>query len=298
MSTNMKPQAVTAQAKAKKQSQFKEIWRRYKKSRTAMVGLIIFLAIILMAICADLIVPYSQAIAQNKNARFLTPTSEHWFGCDHIGRDVFARVVHGSRVSVSVGIVVSAVCLLGAGFLGAVTGYYGGMLDNIVMRVLDVFMCIPSNLMAMAVVAALGTNLVNLYAAMSISQIPPRTRLIRSVILTEVGQDYIEAARSYGAKDSRIIIKYVIPNAMGPIIVNTTSGMATLILVAAGLSFLGMGVQPPTPEWGSMLSDAREYIRNAPHLLYFPGIAIGVTALSINLLGDGLRDALDPKLKD
>ena len=182
--------------------------------------------------------------------------------------------------------------------LGASAGYFGGMVDNIIMRITDVFMCVPPILLSLAVVAALGTNLRNLIIAMTISCVPGNVRLIRSVVLTVADQDYVEAARSYGTGNGRIIFRYVLPNAMGPIIVNTTMCISDMILSAAGLSFIGMGIQPPAPEWGSLLSNAETYLFSAPYLLVFPGIFIILTSLAFNLVGDGLTDALDPKLKD
>ena len=201
-------------------------------------------------------------------------------------------------MSLSIGEVTSLITLVVGGMLGAVAGYYGGAVDNIIMRIMDTFMCIPFMLLALAIVASLGPSMTNLLIAITISNIPSTTRLGRSCILTVVDQDYVEAAKSYCANDLRIIVKYILPNAMGPIIVNTTMGMASMILAAAGLSFIGMGIQPPDPEWGSMLSSARDFMRTSPYLLYIPGIAIVLSVLSINLVGDGLRDALDPKLKD
>lgn len=282
----------------RKESQLKEIWRRMRKNKAAMVGLVIFLIFVAVALLADVIVPYDMAITQNGAERLLPPSAEHWFGTDTYGRDVFARVIHGSRVSLSIGVVTSLITLVVGGMLGAMAGYYGGAVDNIIMRIMDTFMCIPFMLLALAIVAALGPSMTNLLIAITISNIPSTTRLVRSCILTVVDQDYVEAAKSYCANDLRIIVKYILPNAMGPIIVNTTMGMASMILAAAGLSFIGMGIQPPDPEWGSMLSSARDFMRTSPHLLYIPGIAIVLSVLSINLVGDGLRDALDPKLKD
>ena len=282
----------------RKESQLKEIWRRMRKNKAAMVGLVIFLIFVAVALLADVIVPYDMAITQNGAERLLPPSAEHWFGTDTYGRDVFARVIHGSRVSLSIGVVTSLITLVVGGMLGAMAGYYGGAVDNIIMRIMDTFMCIPFMLLALAIVAALGHSMTNLLIAITISNIPSTTRLVRSCILTVVDQDYVEAAKSYCANDLRIIVKYILPNAMGPIIVNTTMGMASMILAAAGLSFIGMGIQPPDPEWGSMLSSARDFMRTSPHLLYIPGIAIVLSVLSINLVGDGLRDALDPKLKD
>ena len=283
---------------SKKSSQMKEIWRRFKKNKTAMLGLYILIITILVAIFADIITPYQKAILQVGKERLQVPSAAHWFGTDGFGRDLFARVVHGSRYSLLIGVSTSIIALVLGGLLGAAAGYYGGKVDNFIMRIMDVFMCIPPILLALAIVAALGPSLQNLLIAITISAMPDKTRLIRSTIFTVAEQDFVEAAQSYGAKDIRIIIKYILPNAIGPVIVSTTMGIASMILSAAGLSYLGMGVQPPAPEWGSMLSEARQYMRQAAYLLYFPGVAILLSALSFNLVGDGLRDALDPKLKD
>lgn len=284
--------------KSRKNGQAKEIWRRYKKSKTAMLGLVLLVIILLMAIFADLIVPYEEAVTQNTSIRLQGPSAEHWFGTDEAGRDVFARVVHGSRYSLWIGISTSILSLVIGGFLGAIAGFYGKAVDNIIMRITDVVMTVPPILLSLAVVAALGANLTNLLIAITISCVPNMVRMVRSVVLTVVDMDYIEAARSYGGSDMRVILKYVIPNALGPIIVTTTMNVAAMILSASGLSFLGMGVQPPAPEWGALLSDARQYMFQAPYLLYFPGLFIVIAALSFNLAGDGLRDALDPKLKN
>lgn len=284
--------------KSRKNGQAKEIWRRYKKSKTAMLGLILLVIILLMAVFADLIVPYEEAVTQNTTIRLQGPSAEHWFGTDEAGRDVFARVVHGSRYSLWIGISTSILSLIIGGFLGAIAGFYGKAVDNIIMRITDVVMTVPPILLSLAVVAALGANLTNLLIAITISCVPNMVRMVRSVVLTVVDMDYIEAARSYGGSDMRVILKYVIPNALGPIIVTTTMNVAAMILSASGLSFLGMGVQPPAPEWGALLSDARQYMFQAPYLLYFPGLFIVIAALSFNLAGDGLRDALDPKLKN
>ena len=259
-------------------SQIWEVWRRFKKNKIAMAGLIIFLILCMVAIFADAITPYSAAITQIKGASLQKPSMEHLFGTDNLGRDMFARVIHGSRYSISLAIVISLVSLLISSILGGISGYYGGTLDNIIMRLLDVLMCIPSLMLALCIVAALGANLVNLLIAMTIGQIPGTVRLVRSAIMSVSGADYIEAARCHGASDLRIIVKYIIPN--------------------ASMSFLGLGIQPPAPEWGNLLAGAREYMRIAPWLLYIPGIALVITALSINLIGDGLRDALDPKIRD
>jgi peptide/nickel transport system permease protein len=275
-----------------------EIWRRFKKNKVAMLGLGLLLIILFMAIFADLLMPYENAIKQVGSQRLLKPSFEHIFGTDHLGRDFAARVIHGSRYSLLIGISTSFISLIIGGLLGAFCGYYGGKFDNMIMRLMDVIMSVPPVLLSLAVVAALGANLRNLLIAITVSCIPSTVRLVRSVVISVADQDYIEAAHSYNASDFRIILKYILPNAMGPMIVNTTMSISVMILSAAGLSFIGMGVQPPAPEWGSLLSQARQYMFKAPYLLYFPGIMILISALSFNLVGDGLRDALDPKLKD
>lgn len=284
--------------KSKKNSQAKEIWRRFRKSKTAMLGLVLLIFVVGIAIFADVIVPYENAIAQDIPNRLQGPSAAHWFGTDEAGRDLFARIIHGSRYSLAIGIITTIVSMIVGGLLGAVAAYYGGWVDNVIMRITDVIMTVPPILLSLAVVAALGANLRNLLIAITVSCVPGIIRMVRSVVLGVVEEDYIEAARSYGTSDMRIILKYVIPNALGPIIVTATMNVATMILSASGLSFLGMGVQPPAPEWGALLSDAETYMFSAPHLLYIPGLFIVIAALSFNLAGDGLRDALDPKLKD
>lgn len=283
--------------KSKKTNQMKEIWRRFRKSKTAMLGLCLLIFVLCIAIFADVITPYENAISQSAN-RLDGPSAAHIFGTDELGRDLFARIVHGSRYSLLIGVSTSVLALVIGGLLGAIAAYYGGWVDNIIMRLTDVVMTVPPILLSLAVVAALGGSLRNLLIAITVSCVPSMLRLVRSVVLGVVDEDYIEAARSYGASDMRIILKYVIPNALGPIIVTTTMNVANMILSAAGLSFLSLGVQPPAPEWGALLSDAKTYMFTAPHLLYIPGIFIVIAALSFNLAGDGLRDALDPKLKD
>jgi peptide/nickel transport system permease protein len=284
--------------KAKKQSQLKEIWRRMKKNRAAILGLVIFTAVLAVAVFADQIVPYGTTTTQNYRVRLQPPSKEHWFGTDSFGRDVFARVVHGSRISLSIGLTTSLVSLVIGGLLGAITGYYGGRFDNVLMRIVDIIGSIPTILLNLTIVSVLGASIVNLFIAMTVTAVPGVIRLVRSTVLNTANQDYVEAARSYGAKDLRIILLYVLPNGMGPIIVNTTMSIAGAIMSAASLSFIGVGVQPPVAEWGAMLNEAKGFIRSSAYLLYFPGIAIMLSALSLNLIGDGLRDALDPKLKN
>lgn len=283
----------------KKKSQAKEIWRRMKKNKGAMIGLIIICIFVFFAIFADVIENYEErAIDQNVKERLQGPSSEHWFGTDAYGRDVFARIIHGSRISLTLGLATTSISVVLGGIFGAAAGYYGGKTDSIIMRIMDTIMCIPPILLALAIVAALGPGMRNLLIAITVAQVPGFTRVIRSVVLTVVDQEYIEAAKACGTLDSRIILKHILPNAMGPIIVQATMAVAGMIIAAAGLSFIGMGVQPPAPEWGAMLSQAREYMRHAPYLVMFPGMAIILAALSLNLIGDGLRDALDPRLKN
>ena len=226
------------------------------------------------------------------------PSAEHWFGTDAFGRDVFTRVLYGSRISLTIGFVTAFFSLIIGGALGAAAAFYGGQTDNIIMRFMDMLTAIPSTLLALAIVAALGASMTNLLIAITIASIPGFVRLIRSVVLTVFEMDYVEAARACGTKDARIIYKHILPNASGTIIIQTTSSISGMILQASGLSYIGMGVQAPRPEWGSMLSEAREFMLLYPYLMIFPGVCIILTALSFNLVGDGLRDALDPRLKD
>ncbi len=282
-----------------KRSQVKEVWNRFKKNKLAMVALFVFSIIVIIAICADFIADYeAEAIAQNISNRLQPPSKEHWFGTDQLGRDLFARIVHGARVSLVLGIFTTGISLFLGGILGSMTAYYGGVFDDIVMRIMDILMCIPTTLLAIAIVSALGPNMINLLIAITVSQIPGFTRIIRSTVLTVIGEDYIEAARAGGSNDARIILHDVLPNAIGPIIVQGTMSVASMILLAAGLSFIGLGIQPPQPEWGYMLSDAREFMRQHPYLVLIPGLATAISVFSINLIGDGLRDALDPKLRN
>jgi peptide/nickel transport system permease protein len=281
----------------KRQGKLKEVWRRLKKNKTAIFGLVVLSIFIFSAIFAELITPYSAAIKQNIRQRMQGPSAEHWFGTDGFGRDVFARVLHGSRKSLPIGFIATFASLSIGLLFGGAVGYYGGKFDTVVMRFMDILQAIPATLMALAIVAALGSNMTNLIIAISVSRIPAFVRIIRAAILGVVDLEYIEAARAGGAGDLRIIIKHILPNIIGTLIVQTTMTTAQLIMRAASLSFLGLGIQPPDPEWGSLLSEAREFLRPAPYLMVFPGLAIVLSTLSLNLLGDGLRDALDPRLK-
>lgn len=299
MDENIATLAGAAGIKLKKKSRAGEVWRRFKKNKTAMAGLFIFVLIMIVVVSADAIVPYDVAIIQKISDRFISPGADgHIFGTDNFGRDIMARVVHGSRNSLLVGIGAVTCGIMIGGLLGAVAGFYGGLTDSSIIRTMDTVMCIPLMLLVLSIVAALGASLVNVLIAMMIANVPHYTRIVRAAVLSVVGQDYIEAAKACGTPDFWIIIKHVIPNAIGPIIVQATMAVGTMIINAAGISFLGMGIQPPTPEWGAMLNEAKNYMINYPYTVIFPGLSIGLTALSLNLMGDGLRDALDPKLKD
>ncbi|MCH4889023.1 ABC transporter permease [Acidaminobacter sp. JC074] len=298
MSANVSINSVEVKTRVKKRSQYADVWRRLKKSRTAMFGIVLILAFIAMAIFADVIADYdNDAIKLNVLERLEGPSAKHWFGTDEYGRDIFARIVFGTRISLFVGIISVGIALSIGGTLGAVAGYYGGKLDNIIMRCLDVLLAIPTILLAITIVASLGASILNLMIAVGISNIPGFARVVRAAVLSVKDQEFIEAAKAIGAKDHVIILKHVIPNSLAPIIVYGTLKVATAIMATAALSFIGLGVQPPTPEWGSMLAGGRAYMRDQMYLVMFPGLAIVLTVLSLNLIGDGLRDALDPKLK-
>lgn len=272
-------------------------WRRLLKNKAAAAGLVIFVLLILTALLADVIVSYDLVTKMVPAERLQWPSSRHWFGTDELGRDIFARVVHGSRISLLVGVFAVTCSTLGGILLGSIAGFYGGKTDNIIMRFLDVILSIPSVMFAITIVAALGPSMVNMTIALSISGIPSMARVIRASILSIKSQEYVEAAQAIGARDRVIIFSHILPNCIAPIIVQATMKMASTILSIAAMSFLGMGAQPPTPEWGSMLSNGQTYIRDFSYITFFPGLAIVLTVLSLNLLGDGLRDALDPRLK-
>lgn len=283
---------------AQKNSQFKDMVRRLFKNKAAVAGLFFLIFLILMAIFADALFDYNtQCINQNIPERLQWPSVQHWFGTDEYGRDLLIRIVFGSRISLSIGFIAVLFGLIVGGVLGAVAGFFGGKIDNIIMRLCDVFLAVPMMLMAIVIVAALGASIVNLVIALSISSVPTFARIVRSAVLTVRDMDYVEAARAIGVKTPRILARYILPNCMGPIIVQTTLRVAATISNTAALSFLGLGVKAPQPECGALLSSGREFIRDSGYLACIPGICIMLTILALNLLGDGLRDALDPRLK-
>ena len=289
---------TTSKATPKKRSQWLEVWQRLKRNKMAMLGLVIMTFVVFAAILAGFIADYeSVVIAQNLGERLQGPSARYWLGTDEFGRDIFARLIHGARVSLLVGVLSVGISIMIGGALGAVAGYYGSRLDDMIMRVMDIFLAVPSILLAIAIVSALGASLTNLMLAIAISNIPTFARVVRASVLSLRDQEFIEAARAIGASDARIIFRHIIPNSLAPVIVQGALGVAIAILSTAGLSFIGLGIQPPEPEWGSMLAGGRQYLRHAWHVTTFPGLAIMITILALNLLGDGLRDALDPRLK-
>lgn len=283
----------------KKSNPYLTIWRRFRKNKLAMVGLFLLLFLIAVAIGGRIFLDYDQdVVKQDIIHKLQAPSAAHIFGTDKYGRDVLARVVWGTQISLSVGFITVVIALVAGALIGATAGYYGGRIDNILMRVMDVFLAMPSTMLAIAVVSALGTSMANLLIALALARIPQFARIVRSAILSVKGMDFIEAAKACGTSDARIILKHILPNAIGPVIVQTTTNLANTILGVAGLSFIGLGIQPPTPEWGSMLNEAKEHMRYYPYLVIFPGLAIVIAVLAFNLIGDGLRDALDPRLKN
>lgn len=301
----MKNEKTAETSAVKQRSLWQDVWRRFKKNKLAMVGLIFLAILVLIAVSTILIDLFTNnaiyenyVIKQNLRDRLQPPSLAHPLGLDEFGRDMLLRMLWAVRSSLFMGVIAIIISGVIGGLIGAAAGYYGKTTDNVIMRFMDVLLAIPSMLLAIAIVAAFGTSLVNVLLAIGISYIPTFARTVRASIMTVKDQEYVEAARAVGANDRTIIFKYIIPNAMAPIIVQTTLGVAGAILSIAGLSFIGMGVQPPTPEWGSMLSSARTYIRDSWHITVIPGLGIMLTILALNVVGDGLRDSLDPRLKN
>lgn len=273
-----------------------EAWLSFKKSKSALVGSAIVLFFVLIAIFGPLFAP--QGINdQNLSLRLQPPSAEFWFGTDDLGRDVFSRILHGARISLTVGLAAVLISAVAGSFLGIIAGYYGRWVDTIISRIFDIMLAFPSILLAIAVVSILGPSLQNALIAIAIINIPSFGRLIRSRVLSIKEEEYIHAAKATGMKNSRILWNHILPNSMTPVIVQGTLSIATAIIEAAALGFLGLGAEAPQPEWGKMLADARMFLLNAPWAMIFPGLAIMLTVIGFNLMGDGLRDALDPKMK-
>ena len=306
ISNNVAVESRTQTKPRKKRSQWVDIWRRLRRNPVGMIGLAIVVILILTAIFADIISPaiedpqlgsvpsYEFQDLTNRNA---FPSMDQPFGTDNFGRSIFDRVIHGSRISLLVGFIVVGISMVVGVFLGTIAGYYGKVTDNVIMRVMDILLAIPFILLAISIAAALGAGLVNVMIAIGIVNIPYFARQVRSSVLSVRDQEFIEAARAVGTGDLRIMFRHILPNCMAPIIIRATMGMAGAILSAAALSFIGLGIEPPTPEWGAMLSDGQRFIRDYWQGTLFPGLAIALVVFGLNMLGDGLRDALDPRLK-
>lgn len=283
-------------AKLKKSSKGKEIMGRLAENRTAMVGLAILIVEVVIALVGWFWTPYGWDTMDFSNM-YATPSWAHPFGCDEFGRDILSRLMYGARYSLVIGLGTTAVSLVLGIVIGSIAGFFGGVVDDIIMRLLDIIQAIPAMLLAVAISAVFGTGFDKCIIAIALSSAPATVRLLRASIMTVRKTEYIEAATAIGASRLRIIAKHVLPNSLSPLIVNATMSVGTSIIMAAGLSYMGLGVQAPNPEWGAMLSGSRAYIRDYPHMVMFPGLTIMITVLALNMLGDGLRDAMDPKLK-
>jgi ABC-type dipeptide/oligopeptide/nickel transport system permease subunit len=282
----------------KPRSLWVDAWRRLRYSVTARIGMVIVAVILLAAVVTPLVDPYDPRLDSDlENAR-QPPSWEHIMGTDNLGRDIFRRILHGARLSLSVGLVAVAISGAGGTLLGLIAGYFGGAVDMVIMRFIDILMAFPGMLLAIAIVAVRGTGLFNTIVAISVVGVTGYARLVRSMVLSLREREYILAAHMVGVRSPRIIFRHVLPNSLAPIIVSATMGIGGTILTAAALGFLGLGAQPPAPEWGVMISDGRPFLRQTPHMVFFPGMAIMLTVLGFNLLGDGLRDALDPQMQE
>lgn len=274
-----------------------QVLRRFLKRKTSLIGGVIILIFLITALIGPVIAPYDP-IEQNLTRNFEGISADHWLGTDNLGRDTLSRLIYGARISLMISVVSVGLGLALGLLLGVTAGYYGGRAETLIMRFVDILLAFPGILLAIAIVAVLGNGLLNTMIAVAIFSVPDFARLIRASVISIKDMEYIEACRAAGASDLRIIVRHIIPNSLSPIIVQGTLMLGTAILTASGLSFIGLGVQPPDPEWGAMLSKARELLRSAPMAAIAPGTAITLVVLSFSLVGDGLRDALDPKLKN
>jgi peptide/nickel transport system permease protein len=278
-------------------SQWKVAWQRLTRMPGPMAGLIVFVILVVVAVFAPLIAPMDPVKDANVMDALVAPGAKFLLGSDHTGRDVLSRLIYGTRISLTVGLVVQGISVIIGTLLGLISGYYGGWVDDVISGLTTVLQAFPGLLFAIAVMAVLGPGLYNVFLALGLVGWPTVSRLVRGEVLALREREFVQGARALGAKDARILLKHLLPNCLGPIIVVVTLGIAGAILSEASLSFLGLGTQPPTPSWGAMLAGGRDYIWEAPWLTLYPGIAIFVTILALNLLGDGLRDVLDPRLK-
>ena len=288
--------ASAAFADSQKHNQFLDVMKRLGKNKAAVLGLILVLVIIFTAIFANFIAPYDPDI-QNISERMQFPNAQHWLGTDNFGRDLLSRIIYGARTSLLVALISVLIAMVIGIALGATAGYFGGVYEGAIMRLMDILMAIPGLLLAVSISAALGSGIFNTALAISVAGVPSYARICRANVLTLRDQEFIEAARATGSSSARIIFTQILPNILAPIIVDTTLRIGANILQISSLSFIGLGVQPPTAEWGSIMTVGRDYIRDFYPIVTFPGVAIMLTLFGFNLLGDGLRDALDPKLK-
>lgn len=295
LKADVRPTADSAEKKVQ-HGPWRDAARSFAKNKTALVGLCLVIFFVLLALVAPLIAPFDYK-AQVLSDRLKPPSGEYWFGTDDLGRDIFSRVIYGARISLWVGLLSVVGSIVIGTLLGIIAGFYGKWVDMLISRVFDILLAFPGILLAIAIVAILGPSLQNALYAIAIVNVPTYGRLVRSRVLSLRQEEFITAARALGAKDGRILFKHILPNSLTPIIVQGTLGVATAIIEAAGLGFLGLGAQPPDPEWGKMLSDSRQFIQTAPWTVIFPGLCILLTSLGFNLMGDGLRDTFDPKMK-
>ena len=285
----------------KGRSMGQEVWIRFRRNKAAMLGMVILGTLLLIAIgtialdyVTDNALYNNYVVQQNLPEKLHAPSLQHIFGCDEYGRDIFLRMLWGTRYSLFLGVASMLFAMFTGGLIGAVSGFYGGVVDNVLMRIMDILLAIPYMLLAIAVVSALGTTTMNLLLSIGLPEIPGFARIIRASVMTVKDKDFVEAAKASGAGNFRILRKYILPNCLAPVIVQFSLSVATAILNIAGLSYIGLGIQPPVPEWGAMLNGARNYIRDAWHITVIPGIGIMTTVLALNMFGDGIRDALDP----
>ena len=283
-------------ATIKSESYFYSVWIEFRKNKAAVVGMMILLCIACIAIFADKLAPYDP-YEQVYSEALQHPSAAHWFGTDEFGRDIFSRVLYGARVSLLVGVVSVAIACVAGCMLGASAGYFGGAYDATIMRCMDVLLAIPSLLLNLSIISALGKSVFNMMLAVGISNVPRYCRIMRASVLQVKNAEYVDAARITGASNLYVIIRHIIPNCLAPIIVQATLSVGSAIIACAGLSFLGIGIPAPTAEWGAMLSNGKDFLRHYAYITIFPGLAIMITVLSLNLMGDGLRDAFDPKLR-
>ena len=290
--------AIAKQSKAagKKRSKSQEIWRRFKKNTRAVVGLGIVAVLVLCAVLAPILAPYGPN-EQNPRNRLQGPSAEHWFGTDQTGRDIFARVLYGGRISLLCSFAIIGIAFVVGALIGGAAGFFGGKVDSFLMRIVDILMAVPSSLLAMAIITAMGNGVWKLVVALAISQVARFARIVRSSVLTLRNVEFVEAAKCYGCSSLRIILKHILPNGIGPIIVSATLCLGQTILSISSMGYLGLGVASPTPEWGTIISENKINIQAYPYLGLIPGICICLTVMAVNFIGDGLRDAFDPRTK-